>query len=69
MAYTVHYLKRGSWIRAMEFVEPKRITKRTFLVDGNKVAKPIRRETFEEAEKAAAPYFEKGYGVKITEVK
>lgn len=68
MAYTVHYLKRGSWIRAIEFVEPSRITKRTKLVDG-KVVKPISRETFEEAEKAAAPYFEKGYGVKITEVK
>lgn len=68
MAYTVHYLKRGSWIRALEFVEPSRITRRTKLVDG-KVVKPIRRESFEEAEKAAAPYFGKGYGVKITEVK
>lgn len=68
MAYTVHYLKRGSWIRALEFVEPSRITKRTKLVDG-KVVKPLSRETFEEAEKAAAPYFVKGYGVKITEVK
>lgn len=68
MAYTVHYLKRGSWIRALEFVEPSKITGRTKLVDG-KIVKPVRRESFEEAEKAAAPFFEKGYGVKITEVK
>ena len=68
MVYTVHYLKRGLWIRALEFVEPSKTTKRTKLVDG-KVVKPVRRESFEEAEKAAAPFFEKGYVVKITEVK
>ena len=67
MAYTVHYLKRGSWLRALEFVEPSKITRRTKLVDG-KVVKPIRRESFEEAKKDAL-YFEKGYVVKITEVK
>lgn len=66
MAYTVYYFDCGSWQRALEFVEPSKITKRTKLING-KVLKPIRRETFEEAKKVAAFYME--CGVKITEVK
>lgn len=68
MYYALYFLNHGSWMRAMEFVTPSRITESTRLYDG-KIMKHIHRKTFEEAKKAAAPYFEKGYAVKITEVK
>lgn len=68
MTCTVHYLKDDSWFRALEFVKGSKITVNGKLIN-YMFLRPVFRETFEEAKKAAAPYFEKGYGVKIREVK